>query len=158
MRAQIPLIGFVLIVLTIGVQAQGTQPSPSLGDEQVRRIVTMALDSIPRARCENAQPCAPATAEERANPPVTMAEGRFIIQRGILSAGGHICGLDWQKQNFLPMMAYWRNTMKKNERQMAMIGLVHGIAQGLGMGRPDQQIECTSQMRENIVRQLPFRQ
>ena len=114
----------------------------------------LALDNMTRARCENMQPCAAATAEERANPPLTIAEAGTVMHRGVLSATGEHCGLDWQGRNFNPMMSYWRHKMKKNERQLAIISLLHGIMQG--MVKPNSQMVCTAQMRENLDRRLSF--
>jgi len=31
----------------------------------------------------------------------------------------------------MPMMAHWRHQEHKDERQMALIGLLHGIVQGM---------------------------
>jgi hypothetical protein len=93
-----------------------------MSDEQVTRVLMLALDNIARGLCENSQPCAPATAEERAKPPITIPEARSIIARGVLSSAGKECGLDWQRRNFQPMMAHWRHTMKKNARQMTVVG------------------------------------
>jgi len=136
-------------VLTTRIEAQG-----ALNEEQVRRVLMLALDNITKAPCANAQPCAAATADERANPPLTLAEARVIITRGVLSAAGEHCGLDWQGRNFLPMMEYWRNQMKKTERQLVLAGLVHGIMQS--MPNPDAQTKCSEQMRENVDRRLSF--
>jgi len=42
-----------------------------------RQLFMIALDNLGRARCERGQPCAPATAEERATPPI------LTIRRGL---------------------------------------------------------------------------
>ena len=52
------------------------------------------------------KPCAPAAAAEKADPPITLAEARMILQRAMLSGFAERCGLDWSKHNFTPMMAY----------------------------------------------------
>ena len=127
---------------------------PSLGDDQVRKILMLALDNFSRARCENTKPCAPATAAEKANPPITVVEARIVIHRGTLSGTAERCGLDWRRRNFEPMMAYWRHKMKKSERQMALIGLMHGIMQGMVEGNP--KLACTAELREGLERQLSF--
>jgi hypothetical protein len=124
-----------------------------LSDDGVQKILMLALDNIGRARCENNKPCAAATAEERAKPPITIEEARLFMRRGVLSGMAEPCKLDWQKRNFLPMMTYWRDTMKKTERQMALIGLVHGIIQG--MMKPGAQA-CPLQMREKLDGLLTF--
>jgi hypothetical protein len=53
------------------------------------------------------------------------------------------------------MTRYWRNEMKKNERQMALITLVHGITQG--MTEAQLRGKCTDQMRQGLEAQLDFK-
>jgi hypothetical protein len=145
------------LVLTLGAAAayaQGSRPL-SLDDDFVRRMLAQALDNITRLRCDNAQPCAPATSAEKANPPITIAEARAIMNRGILSGAAERCGLDWQRRNFVPMMAYWRNDMKKTERQMALVALLHGVMQGIVNSGADKV--CPESMRENLEQGLSFR-
>lgn len=142
-------------MVTTSPHAPYASAAAAPGDEQVQKLLMLALDHISRGLCENKKPCAPATAEEKANPPITIAEARVVIRRGVLSAAGQHCGLDWRQRNYLPMMAYWRQQAKKNERQMALIGLLHGIMQG--MGKPDPKLVCTADMRANLDRQLSFR-
>ena len=127
---------------------------PSFGDDLVQKVLMLALDNMSHARCENMKPCAPATAAEKANPPITFAEARMIVHRGTLSGTAGHCGLDWRKRNFEPMMAYWRQKMKKNERQMALIGLMHCIMQGMVEG--NRKLSCTAEIREDLERQLTF--
>jgi hypothetical protein len=144
------------LVLTLGAAAaygQGSRPL-SLDDDFVRRILAQALDNIPRLRCENAQPCAPASAAEKANPPITIAEARAIMNRGILSGAAERCGLDWQRRNFVPMMTYWRNDMKKTERQMALVALLHGVMQGIVNSGAEKA--CPESMRQNLEQGLSF--
>jgi len=145
----IVLIGAIVLA---SAPTHRANAAAALSDEQVHKLLTLALDNVSRGLCEGKTRCAPATAEERENPPVTIAEARIVILRGALSAAAEHCGLDWQGRNFVPMMTYWRQNMKKNERQMAVIGLLHGIMQG--MGKPNRA--CTADMRENVDRQLTF--
>jgi hypothetical protein len=136
--------------------AQAQQPAPvAFSDEQVNKILQLALDSLPRALCEGNKPCAPASAEERALPLVSLVDARAVMMRGILSGAAVRCGLDWQRLNFVPMMTYWRRTQKKSERQMAAIGLVHGIMQGISNPRPDTA-PCTDEQRRNLAARLAF--
>jgi hypothetical protein len=77
------------------------------------------------------------------------------MRRGILSGAAERCGLDWQRRNFVPMMAHWRNDMKKTERQMALVALLHGVMQGIVTSGPDKA--CPTSMRENLEAGLSFR-
>ena len=120
-----------------------------VGDEVARQMLMVALARIDQALCRR-EPCAPATAAEKANPPISIPEARFVIIRGFMGAFAQQCGLNWRDQSFLPMMQYWHQTMKKNERQMALIGLLHGIA----MGVVERRIECSAEERRNLDRDL----
>jgi len=105
MRIRFAIAFLTLMVLTFAARGQDTRARSPLSADQVRRILMLALDNISRLRCDNEQPCAPATAEEKANPPLTIAEARAIMHRGVQRARGY-CGLDWDKQNFEPMMVH----------------------------------------------------
>ena len=130
------------------------QPLPP--EELTRRTLTQALDLIQNARCGD-KPCEPVTAAEKSNPPLTVTEAQRIIARGVVSAIAERCGLDWRRQNFLPMMAYWRTGQKKSERQMALVALLHGITQGQAEQSLQAQPPCTDQQRSEIAARLPFR-
>jgi hypothetical protein len=153
-RALFSFVVLVVVMLATNTQMRRAGAAAASGDEPVHKLLMLALDNISRGLCEGKNRCAPATAEERANPPITIAEARLVITRGALSAAAEHCALDWQGRNFVPMMAYWRHTLKKNERQMALIGLLHGITQGIGKG--NAKLACTDEMRKNVDRQLTF--
>ena len=125
--------------------------------QDVDGLLGLALDNIQRAVCEDRKPCAPATAEERANPPLTVDEVRAVVGRAVLSAMGEQCGLDWQRLNYLPMMAHWRNALKSSERKMALIALLHGIAQGQIGPVLAKRGPCTDAARRDIEARLAFR-
>ena len=125
-------------------------------EDAIRRMLATALESIHRAQC-GSEACGPATAAEKANPPITVAEARIIISRAALSALGEHCRLDWRQQNFLPMMAYWRVTRKKSERQMALVAILHGTMQGQVRQAFATKPACTQRDRRDVAARLPFR-
>jgi hypothetical protein len=145
----------IVTMLTISTHVHRASAAAASGDEQVHKLLMLAFDNITRGLCENNKRCAPATEQERANPPITIAEARIVISRGALSGAAELCGLDWAKRNFEPMMTYWRRTQKKNERQMALIGIVHGITQGFG--NAGLKSGCTNELRERVDSQLNFK-
>ena len=138
-----------------GGSAQATLPSGAGSDQGVRRSIELALQDIQRARCENGRSCAPATDVELSNPPISIAEARGILSRGVLSASAQVCGLDWQMRNFGPMMVYWRS-QKKSERQMALIALLHGIMQSQVVKILADQ-GCTETIRVKSEASIDFR-
>ena len=150
-RSIVLIVAIVVTGLMAGTPVRRAGAAAVLSDEQVQKLLMAALDNIGRGMWGDNKRCAPATPEEKANPPITIVEARLVTYRAALSAAAELCGLDWQGRNFLPMMAYWRRTVKKNERQMAVIGILHGIMQGLG--KPDA---CTADIRATVERQLTF--
>lgn len=150
MRAALAAVWLLLSVAPVSAQSM-----PS--EDETRRLIAAALDGIHRAQC-GAQPCAPTTSAEKAKPPLTVAEARQIFGRGALSGVAEYCRIDWQQTNFLPMMAYWRTTQKKTERQLALVAILHGVMQTrvrrelVLRGRP-----CTQRERRDVELRLPFR-
>ena len=95
MRIPFAILGMVTIILVIGAHTRLANAQSAPNDEIVRKVLTVALDNIGRGRCANDKPCVPATAEEKANPPITMAEARIVFHRASLSGAAEVCGLDW---------------------------------------------------------------
>jgi hypothetical protein len=140
---------FAIPALALLAASAQAQPARSLiTDELVRGMLSRALDGIDQALCANER-CASAAAAEKSNPPVSVPEARAVVVRGILAGFAENCGLNWRQRSFQPMMQYWRQTMKKSERQLALIGVLHGVA--VGTVKPS---ECSARQRENIDRQL----
>lgn len=143
-------------LLSATAAAAQTHPLPDAN--LARRVLIMALDDIQRAQCgPSGQQCAPATPEEKSTLPLTVLEAQMIVDRGLVSGVAEHCGLAWQRQNFVPMMAYWRDIQKKTERQMALIGVMHGIVQGQTAKAFASRGACTAQQRQEATSRLPFR-
>jgi hypothetical protein len=124
-------------------------------DKDVEAMVRLALQNIGKALCENNKPCAPATPEELAHPPLSVAEARRIMIQGSTSALVASCGLDY-KRSFVPMMTYYRRQQKMNERSLAIVAMVHGISQGrLASALEKEQAKCSDEMRANLDAKLP---
>jgi hypothetical protein len=119
----------------------------ALGD-----LVADVLDIMPRLTCGDVK-CAPASAQERASPPVSISEADAIYQRGFISGQAERCGLDWQGRNYLPMMNHNRHGLKKPVRTMAMVGTIHGMAQQAGF---DETPTCSATTRREVEAVLDF--
>jgi hypothetical protein len=91
-----------------------------------------------------------------AQPPITLEEARSVVRRGFVSGLARACEFDWQSRSYLPMMAYWRRSQGKDERQMALIGTLHGIAQGQAYRALSQQ-PCSAETRRLLEAQLQKR-
>jgi hypothetical protein len=145
------LIAALALMMPFPVAAQ-TPATPSPRPELHRQFLSMALDNYLGALCGN-QPCAPASAAERATPPITDDQARAIVAAATISIMAEHCQLDWERRNFVPLMRHHRERLKMNERQMALVGLLHGIT----MGALDETVRrnpCTPEMKESIEKRL----
>ena len=121
---------------------------------RIRNGIATALANIQHARCAGLAFCEPATPAELTAPPLTIEEGGVVLRRGTISGVAKACGLDWQGKSLLPMMAYWRS-LGKTDRQLALIGILHGMAQAQAEAKM-AALPCDDSVRETIGAQLSF--
>ena len=147
-------IAVAVTLLTAGhsVLAQTAAP-PAPKQELHRAFLTLAIDNIDKAMCGQGQFCAPATAAERANPPLTDEQARGIVSAGVISVTAEHCGLDWQRRNFGPLLRHHRETLKLNERQLALVGLLHGITMGQ-VGEVVRRSPCSPEQKAATEQRL----
>jgi len=134
------VIAALALAMPLSLAAQQARPEPH------RQLLMIALDNLGRARCEGDQPCAPATAEERATPPITDDQARAVVEAGGISVVAQHCGLDWQRRNFEPLMKHHRARLKMSERQLALVSLLHGITMGF-VGESVRRTPCSAELK-----------
>ena len=128
-----------------------------LSEERVKAAIELALRNIHKAKCGHNEPCAPATKEEMAKPPILVSDASAAIKAGISSALLQWCGLDWTQRSFVPLMTNYRDILLMNDRQLALIGVIHGMQQGLTLGGVASK-PCSTDMRRKIDARVPGRQ
>jgi hypothetical protein len=141
------LMAALALAMPLSVAAQPARTEPH------RKLLVIALDNLARARCERGQPCAPATAEERATPPITDDPARVVVEAGSISVIAEHCGLDWQRRNFEPLMKHHRERLRMSERQLALVSLLHGIAMGL-VGESVRRTPCSPELKVSTEKRL----
>ncbi len=99
-------------------------------DDTVKMAIKGMLAALPSARCAPRQPCAPASTEEMANPPVSLEQAREAIRAGFVSGLAEWCGLGWQGQVFRPLIGGYREVDRLEPRIVTMLALLHGYGQG----------------------------
>ena len=97
-------------------------------DDAVRKTIDLALRRIEMGKCGSAA-CAPATEDELANPPLTIAEGRRAMDAALESAGWKWCGIANRGRIFDAFMRDAREVLKYDERKRHLLALVHGITE-----------------------------
>lgn len=149
--------GLILALLALlgsagPVWAQGR---PSIPDDVAQDAIRMALENVHKAMCEDDRNCAPATALEIARPPITTDDARAAMVFGIRSAVTEWCGLDYQR-SFRPMMRHARHNKGFNNRQAALLALIHGaVMERRLMKFADDRQTCNWTLKLKLDRQLP---
>jgi hypothetical protein len=129
------------------------QPA-TIPDEAVKSMLKRALQNIEHAVCDGFNPCAPATAAELENPPIPLDAARSALTAGIRTALANWCGLDGNRRSVLPMQQHLRK-MGFNNRQMALMGLMHGIQHSVVSEQLKAKGACDDATRGRIDAQLP---
>ena len=124
LRKTIPVTALFFVGASMTL-AQDTPDTPYYPDYAVRNAIEFALRNIHDAKC-SAAPCAPATAEEFANPPLTIAEARRAMDAALESAGWRWCGIANRERLFDDFMRDARNVQKYDVRKRHLLALVHG--------------------------------
>jgi hypothetical protein len=136
--------------------AQPAPPAPqTIPDEVVERVVRLGLQNIHRAVCDGFNACEPATAEELEYPPITLDQARTALATGMRTALAHWCGLDADRRSVLPMTRHLRKVLRFNNRQVALMAIIHGIQQGAVAEQLKARGACDAATRARLDAQLP---
>jgi len=141
-----------IVAAALAVPRPVLAQAPAARVEPHQQFLLLALDNYAKARCGK-ELCAPATAAERANPPITDEQARAIVTAGTISIMAEHCQLDWERRNFIPLMRHHRETLKMTERQMALVGLLHGITMG-ALAETVRKSVCTPEAKVATEKRL----
>src|SRR5262245_53703847 len=139
------------VILSIAASAQ---QEPEIPDAVVRKMIELGLRNIQRGLCGGLDGCAPATPEEFELPPITPGQARVAILTGTQSAFARWCGLDADRRSVAPMLRLVRQKLKFNERQVALVAVIHGIQQSI-VSEQLKTRECDKATRSRLDSQLP---
>ena len=142
----------LLLVAPAAPTAAQSQPDfIGPNDDVVVAAMKLAGDNITMARLPDGSRVPAETAEELDRPIVPLAVGRLTLNTGMLSGYAQFCGLDWQARNFGPFMDSQRSDGGRTDKQIAYLGILHGIGQGIMLDNLSRHGECTPQMRESAA-------
>jgi hypothetical protein len=132
------------------------QPAPqAIPDTVVERMLRLGLENIHRAACDGFNACAPTTPEELEYPPITLDQARTALMAGTRTALAHWCGLDADRRSILPMTRHLRKVLRFNNRQVALMAVIHGIQQSAIAEQLKGQGACDQLTRARLDAQLP---
>lgn len=114
----------------------------------VAAAMQLARDNLGVARLPDGSAVPPETPAERAEPLVPPETGKLTLNAGMLSGYAQFCGLDWRRRSFLPFVEAQRAAAGRTEKQVAYLGILHGIAQGMMLDNLSRHGQCTPEMRQ----------
>jgi hypothetical protein len=118
-----------------------------LDDTLVAKTIQVALGNIAQAKCLDAL-CDPASAAEKANPPISIASARTAMNMGMLSGSAEVCGLDWKQRVYLPFMTDLDETQNLSDRQLALMAVLMSLMRNrIKETFKKQNKPCSDQLR-----------
>lgn len=84
---------------------------------------------------------------------LSVDDAREIVALGTLSAIAEKCGLPWETRIFLPMMARFRHERKLPEKPLTLIGMLHGVQQGL-VSNVLPEHDCPPSVKASLGRRM----
>ena len=135
-------------------RAQQAVPDIGLTDEAVKSVMDVARQNITKARLADGTFVPKESPGELSLPILPLVDGRRIITAASLSAAAAWCGVEWQNSHYLPMMQQERASRRWSDKQMAYIGLLHGITQGTLQQQHAASGGCDDGTRNNVRRMI----
>jgi hypothetical protein len=143
------------VTLLAACAATAQQGAARIPDAVARKMLELGLKNIHRAVCDGFNQCAPTTQAELKSPPITLDQARAAIVIGGRSAYARWCGLDSDRRRVLPFLRQLRRSKLYNERQLALMAVIHGIQQSITTGSLEASGECDAETRGKLDGQLP---
>ncbi len=116
----------LLMGLYGSASAQTGAEIPYFSMNDARQAITAGLRSLPQVQC-GAAPCAPATAEEIASPPIGPEDARAALIAGAKSARLEWCGSNWRDRAHAGLMMRFQSQGVYETRILALIGVIHDL-------------------------------
>jgi hypothetical protein len=156
MSKAISVAAISALMLVMAGQISAQPAPPEIPDAVARKMLELGLRNIHRGLCGGLNGCAPATPEEFQLPPLTLGHARIAIVAGTQSAVARWCGLDADRRSAAPTMRMVREKFKLNERQAALMAIIHGIQQSIVTEQLKAKGgECNAATRSKLDAQLP---
>lgn len=120
------------------------------GSSFQKQIEKLTLQNIQRAICNPAtqKKCAPATLNEFKAYPLSGAVSLQVYENAVRSAAAVSCNLDFVGLVYRPMMQRFRKSNQFSQRQIAYIGLQHGITMGTLEG--SDGVQCNEAWKKSF--------
>lgn len=124
-----------------------------MSEDQREKVIAQAQQKFwGNAVLANGEKVQPASETERKTLPIPKSLAHAIVDSGAISGLGQWCGLEWKPHYFSITKAARKHGM--NEKQLAFIGFLHGIAQGGMSSTMAGGEKCDDEIKVNVQQLL----
>jgi hypothetical protein len=126
-------------------QSRETRFLPMLGDDVVLHMMAIANAAHIQAT---------ANWDERGSVPITIEDGRRVVDLAAASASASWCGIDWNRANYQPLMVAERKTPARSQDALAFIAKLHDVAKDMFERDLRATAGCSAKRKEEVSRFL----
>jgi hypothetical protein len=135
-------------ILVPASQSRETRFLPMLGDDVVLHMMAIA---------NAAQLQLSVSWEERDGVPITIEDGRRVVDLAAASAAASWCGIDWKGANYQPLMVAERKVPARSQEALAFIAKLHDVAKDMFERDLRATSACPDKRKEEVSRFLTSR-
>lgn len=139
---------FIFMSASVSVAQEDSDSGP-LTDEFVTQVLKQTRPRVKDLKISDTEFVGLETAEELADPLLTIKQARVVLGRGIISGMAEWCKLDWQSKSFIPFMKHQR-TLGYSSKQVAYIGMLHGYGMSISTKATENK-ECDTDNRKRVL-------
>lgn len=144
---------FALLLLTLLLFPLALAADPlfpeSVTDQQVAFLAAMARKNLSKARLRSGAFVPAETPAEKSQPLLSPTESKRVVQHGIYEAMLHVCEQE-SSPEFSEFMSRERRLKARTDKQMAYMGLLHGVTAGYYIGEFEKRGGCTDAVQGYI--------
>lgn len=123
--------------------------SHSKDSDFVTKVMEVARANITSAKLLDGSFVPPETLEEKKYPIIPFEDAKRVVEVGQTSGIAAWCGVEWEKPSFIKLMEKERQKSTWSDKQLAYIGLVHGVSMGM-VESVMKAKECSEEQAQHI--------
>lgn len=145
----------LLAMLATAAPARAQKAPDFIGNDAgfVEDTMRQVRAHLPKAKLSDGTNVPPETNAELKTPILPFADGKRVMNMGILTAHAQFCELNW-REAYAGFMRGERAKRVWTEKQLAYIGLLHGAMQGNAHSNLTKKGKCDAALRNNVAASL----
>jgi len=130
-----------------------TLNASQISDAMAKEAITIARQALPMLQRQDGSRFTAESDAESAQEVLSISDAKQTLLTGFISSLGEYCQLDW-RPNFTRFMQHFRHDLGYSEKQMALIGFIHGYA--MSIFSKDLTYDCSPENKA-AIQTAPFK-